>query len=520
MSELTLTDVTQVLLKQNQELTVNTAETKQTKSGIDELTRVLGDYFKNQQRLDEGDRLENKREASNTKAGGGNLSDALTGGGLTTANVGAGFLGAITGLLIGLSQQFLINIATALKFIKSKVFGSRIVLALVNPIKTFFQGLAKAFRLGFKSGKLLSPAVVKGYTTSLNGVQRFVFFFGNAMRQVAAKLRPITTALTNLGKLVKGKAIQGFNAFVKGIQSLFRTIIMPFTKAAGAIKAALPTAGTAGKAVNSATKFFGVAKSFFPALLKAFKTFATVFSTLGRVIFLPINIIIGVVQGIRGFIEGFTQSREAGEGFLSSVFSGVLEGVKKAINTLIMYPADLVMKGIAFLLEKMGFEGAAEALRGFSFVNLFSNLIDGVKTIFSGLSSNILVGLLQMVGRLAKLPMALASASLAAVGAAIIPGGMSGGEAFAKTFNKVLKFGEGGPTPTEGGGTQKRREGIEETMLERQAQEGQGGGGGTFVDGSSNVQNNGDNVNLSTSTEEPLDNKNRLKRGSRGSRGR
>ena len=520
MSELTLTDVTQVLLKQNQELTVNTAETKQTKSGIDELTRVLGDYFKNQQRLDEGDRLENKREASGAKAGGGNLSDALKGGGLTAANAGAGFLGAITGLLIGLTQQFLFNIATALKFIKSKVFGSRIFLALVNPIKNFFQGLTKAFNLGFKSGKLLSPAVVKGYTTSLNGVQRFVFFFGNAMRQIAEKLRPITRALTNLGKLVKGKAIQGFNAFVKGIQSLFRTIIMPFTKAAGAIKSALPTAGTAGKAVNSATKFFGIAKSFFPALLKAFGTFARVFSLLGRVIFLPLNIIIGVVQGVRGFIEGFLSAKENDESTLSAVYMGVLEGIKKAINTLIMYPADLLMKGIAFLLEKMGFEGAAEALRGFSFVELFGGLIDGIKTIFSGLSDNILVGLLQMVGRLAKLPLALASASLAAVGAAIIPGGMTGGEAFRKTFNKVLKFGEGGPTPTEDGGTQKRREGIEETMLERQAQQGQGGGGTTIVDGSSNVQNNGDNVNLSTSTEQPIDNKNRLKTGSKANRGR
>ena len=70
MADLTLTDVTQVLLKQNQELTVNTAETKDTKAGIAELSKILGDYFKNQQRLDEGDRLENKREESDAKAGG------------------------------------------------------------------------------------------------------------------------------------------------------------------------------------------------------------------------------------------------------------------------------------------------------------------------------------------------------------------------------------------------------------------------------------------------------------------
>ena len=184
-----------------------------------------------------------------------------------------------------------------------------------------------------------------------------------------------------------------------------------------------------------------------------------------------------------------------------------------------MYPLDLLKNGIAYLLNAIGLEGAAELLKGFSFASLFGGLIDGIKGLFTGLSDNIMVGLLQMIARLAKLPIALAGASLAAVGAAIVPGGKSGGEAFADTFNSILKFGEGGPTPTEDGGTQKRREGIEETMLERQAQQGQGGGA-TIVDGSSNVQNNGDNVSLSTSTEEPLDNKNRLKRGSRGSRGR
>lgn len=67
MSEPTLLDVTQVLLKQNQELTVNTAETKDTKASIATLNKSLSDFFKNQQRLDEGDRLENEREGSKAK---------------------------------------------------------------------------------------------------------------------------------------------------------------------------------------------------------------------------------------------------------------------------------------------------------------------------------------------------------------------------------------------------------------------------------------------------------------------
>ena len=56
-------------------------------------------------------------------------------------------------------------------------------------------------------------------------------------------------------------------------------------------------------------------------------------------------------------------------------------------------------------------------------------------------------------------------------------------------------------------------------MLERQAQQGQGGGA-TIVDGSSNIQNNGDSVQLSTQVDDTQNSADRMKRGSRGSRGR
>ena len=314
--------------------------------------------------------------------------------------------------------------------------------------------------------------------------------------------------------------MNGITAMTNAVRNLsnaiFTRMVSPFTNAAASINKSLQSAGKAGQTVQ---KFFGIVRSFFPAMLKAFGTFARVFSLLGRVIFLPINIIIGIVQGIRGFIEGFTQSREAGEGYFSSVMSGVLEGIKKAINTLIMYPLDLLKNGIAFLLNAIGLEGAAELLKGFSFASLFGGLIDGIKTIFSGLSDNIMVGLLQMIGRLAKLPIALAGASLAAVGAAIIPGGKSGGEAFADTFNSILKFGEGGPTETEDGGTQKRREGIEETMLERQGQ--QGGGEPVVIDNSTKQEISNDNSQSMTSQiEQPIDNKSRIAGGSAMFRGR
>ena len=82
-------------------------------------------------------------------------------------------------------------------------------------------------------------------------------------------------------------------------------------------------------------------------------------------------------------------------------------------------------------------------LRGFSFVNLFGGLIDGIKTVFSGLSDNIMVGLLQMVTRLIKLPIALATASLPQLVLQSFQG-MTGGETFAKhsiQFSSLEKVG-------------------------------------------------------------------------------
>ena len=56
-------------------------------------------------------------------------------------------------------------------------------------------------------------------------------------------------------------------------------------------------------------------------------------------------------------------------------------------------------------------------------------------------------------------------------------------------------------------------------MLERQARQGQGGGD-TIVGGDTINQQNGDNVSLSTPVDDTQNSADRMKRGSRGSRGR
>ena len=74
---------------------------------------------------------------------------------------------------------------------------------------------------------------------------------------------------------------------------------------------------------------------FFPTLGNIIKFFGTFFFTLGRTIFIPLNIIIGVFQGITGLVSGFNERMESGGGFFSSLYLGTLEGFRRVVRTLL-----------------------------------------------------------------------------------------------------------------------------------------------------------------------------------------
>ena len=204
MSELTLTDVTQVLLKQNQELTVNTAETKDTKAGIAELSKVLGDYFKNQQRLDEGDRLENKRESSKAKAGGGGSGSRNGDIESAVSELGAFglpffFLGAIRSLIFGMVSALTTQVKTVLKFFRNTLLPKNFFKPVQVALKSFYVAIRAGLMAGFNPAKM-SELVARLDPNRIVRINKFTELITRFSTQVGKFFKVITDSTQSVQK--------------------------------------------------------------------------------------------------------------------------------------------------------------------------------------------------------------------------------------------------------------------------------------------------------------------------------
>jgi len=106
---------------------------------------------------------------------------------------------------------------------------------------------------------------------------------------------------------------------------------------------------------------------------EGFKPVAKFASAAGRLLgklFLPVTVIMGIIDAVKGFMEGF--SEEGIVGGLYGAYEGVLTG-------LIAIPLDLVKGMISWVAEKLGFEGVSEKLDSFSFAGLFAKLFDWIQ---------------------------------------------------------------------------------------------------------------------------------------------
>jgi len=501
MSELTLTDVTQVLLKQNQELTVNTAETKDTKASIGELSKVLGDYFKNQQRLDEGDRLENKRESSKAKSGGGgsrngDIESAV--GELGAFGLPFFFLGAIRSLIFGMVSALTTQVKTVLKTFRGflpKNFFKPVQVA----IKSFYIAIRAGLMAGFNPAKM-SALVAKLDPNKIVKINKFTGAVVSLFTQVGKFFRVIVDSTQGVQKFFA--RIIAF--FGKGAGS-FRVSIVnyfkPVTDAFNAMKSALKGAGVIGKGI---AKVISAIQAFVPQVSSILKSVGMVFFQLGRAVLFPLQIIIGAVQFIRGFIDGIFQNDM--DNLLQKALIGMYEGFRMAFNTLVSSFIDMIINAVGFIIGFFS-EDAGQALKDFSFRDMFNAYVDTLIDFIRSPLESIKRGFQQI----AKFPAAVFAGGQAALGA-LAPLGESPVEAFSRAFNESLgKSNAAINLSTEKINARKQANSqMELDELNKQIESKQGGG--TFVDGSSNVQNNGDNVQLSTSTEEPTNNYDRMKK--------
>ena len=286
-----------------------------------------------------------------------------SGGGLGVGGLLAGLLAAIAigpALMIGFVEGVFDTLRAALKLVKLDFISTRLMEKFKN---------SKVFAF-------LDDLVVRTYV-----------YFDDYIKK----------PLTNFGTFMKDKfkAIRNFFDPTGLLAKIFR----PLTEGIKTVGGVFAKIGTA-----------------FGSLFGAFRAFGAV---LGR-IFIPIGIIMSVVDTITGAIDGFTG--ESGS-IVDKILGGIFGAYKGLINGLIMMPLDLLKDGISWIAEKLGFENFSEMLDSFSFKDLFSNMMDKLK-VWAQIAF--------------RFPVALGEGIGSALYALVNPLGDSPTEAFSKAYSKTM----------------------------------------------------------------------------------
>ena len=318
----------------------------------------------------------------------------------TTLAVLAGLSGALVGVLGG----FILGVGGQVAFI---------IKSFAKPFKALFSflstGLGKIIMKlpgveGAKSGIAGISKYLKNLQRLFGGVDKTIRGpdgklgkmnrFEKGIKQIGKFVRSIKEFPTIISNAVKGFAgnisssVKGFlgkfkipKAFnigddikkagdsLKSIKSAVAGFATPFTK----------TAAQASKLKNLVL----MAISPFKMFGNFFKFFAAKFGPLGKILgklFLPVTIIMGIFDGIKGAISGAAEEQGTADKFIGGIF-GAIKGI---LVGLVGMPLDLLMDLVGWIAGKLGFENAGEALSNFSVSALIGNIIDVVRDFLGG----------------------------------------------------------------------------------------------------------------------------------------
>ena len=174
------------------------------------------------------------------------------------------------------------------------------------------------------------------------------------------KLRFAVNPETTLGKAIA--RIKGvFSILGQRIQNIIKPIVTVSTMIGETIRPALSKVRLFFTGIGNKVKLFG-------SIVKR------IAGIVGKV-FAPIAIVTTAWETITGFIEGWKED-------------GILGGLEGAITgfftSLVTIPLDLVKDAVAWVLKKFGWDEEAEALKSFSFTDLFKKAIGAVFDVFKG----------------------------------------------------------------------------------------------------------------------------------------
>ena len=268
-------------------------------------------------------------------------------------------LGALTALF-KYSDQITAGVAKVLEFADG-------FLEILGPTGSLYLGL-------FALASLIFPGTV---TTLLGaGAKGIKFAFGllkdgfTLMKDAVTKMPGlIKDAYTGGKNLVMG----AFTKLKTGFQAMRFFLI---EKAYPAILSAF--GGIKGKVFGAITK---LGKAFTAMRLFLMGTMIPTIAGFMAPFIVPLAILVAVVAGavavfhsIKAGIDEFKKSLDEGD----SMLVAIIEGVSTALLSLVTLPITLIKNFVAWVAEKLGFEGIAEKLKEFSIVTFIK---DSVKTL-------------------------------------------------------------------------------------------------------------------------------------------
>ena len=374
MAELTISHLTEAV--QIEGIKSEKRDEKQIKE-LASLNKSFAQYFKSMA-ADSLDKLEEKREKVSGKKPTGDEFDAGVKGFKDAAGMGLmGFLGAIGAALTGLAVGLTIGFGKYLV-----ALGTMFDSMVGGKLSTGFKTVSTALRTGlFKLVGLTPDGKFGPNLTKLMGMKSNVIL---RIRTTMSGISRSIYAMVGLG--VDGKPVVGTSNFMKRmykIGNMFRSgltnignMFRPLTNLIGgdskAVGGIFSRIGSGIKSFLGAFKIFG---GTFSALKGALSPVFTIFKSLGRVIFAPLTLIMGIIDGIKGAISGFAE-----EGILG----GILGAVGGVLGGLIGMPLDLLKSAVSWIAGKLGFENFSEILDSFSFKDGIMDLFMGIASVFNG----------------------------------------------------------------------------------------------------------------------------------------
>jgi len=337
----------------------------------------------------QGDKLEAQREASDVApaaAAGGAAGSALDD--LPFAGLFKGLLPIIAGIggaLIASFTEFGNDLA--------RTFAS---IFVVDKISKGLSSLKAAFSLADDA------PLPKFFKSLKTGFLQAIGSIGEDGKRIVARTSDGAFRKTYANRIIDFFDSIG-SSFKAGLDAITDTVKAPFTKFKNLFMGEKTIFGALGRFADSVSEFFGPlvqrisfafsAEGGFGKLMTNLQKAVDFVSdspigkalgTLGGIlkkIFLPIGLIFTAYDVVKGAIAGYE------EGGIGGAIGGAIKGL---LASVVGAPLDLLRSGVAFILDKVGMEGAADYLKSFNISDLIGRAIDSIPFMFKSAINGIL----------------------------------------------------------------------------------------------------------------------------------